>query len=275
MNVIAPSVSSETLHTLATLRAGAVVFGLPSIGGGVQKVPSAAPSSGSAASNVYTTWFQVSEPIRFFVSGNIGNVCFFFLERLVYFQLCNMNDVLPQSVVDYKESVSFFIGYLLQIVSQHLLNAVLVYGVDTIDTRAKYFKTLVGQSSAYVFSLFGSTFLNLGLLQAGLEKSTAFVSTLTIFACINYFVIGYIVRAFAGVEISEYPPVNTRTPAPPVVKKQRVRGGDSDVEGVFECDTSTRIHQIQPPPPPSVGIPGTPVDEQTINGQFDVSLKQD
>jgi hypothetical protein len=231
-------VSSQAVPaTFALLRAGGGAFGTAS--------PSISKSPPKAPASVYKTWFQVSEPIRFFVSGNIGNVCFFFLERLIYYQLGKMNN-LPQSVVDYKESVSFFIGYLLQIVSQHLLNAVLVYGLDTIDTRAKYFKTLVGQSSAYIFALFGSTFLNLGLLQAGLEKSTAFVSTLMIFACINYFVIGWIVRAAAGVEISEYPPVNTRTGAAANTKKKpsRVlhRGGEN---AVFECDTSTQIQPQQ------------------------------
>jgi hypothetical protein len=147
---------------------------------------------------LYKSWFiHASEPLRFFVSGNLGNVCFYFLERLVYFQLCNMSS-LPSVVEDYKDSVSFFIGYLLQIVSQHWLHAFFVYGLETIETREKYFKTLLGQSSAYVVALFGSTILNQALISNGVTKNVAFLITLYLFAFINYFVVGWVVRRAAG-----------------------------------------------------------------------------
>jgi hypothetical protein len=108
-------------------------------------------------------WFQLSEIARFFVSGNIGNMFFYMLEKAINQQLCNASS-LPEFVEEYKDTVSFFFGYLLQIVVQHSLNACLVYGLDTISTREKYFKTLLGQYSAYGCSLIGSTLLNLLLL---------------------------------------------------------------------------------------------------------------
>jgi hypothetical protein len=42
-----------------------------------------------------------------------------------------------------KESISFFISYLIQILAQHFLNAFFVYGLDSIDTKDKYISTLV------------------------------------------------------------------------------------------------------------------------------------
>lgn len=158
------------------------------------KKPVPEPTSGDVLVKIYRTWFRVSELGRFFVSGNLGNLCFYFLERLVYSQLSQISD-LPAFVEEYIDSVSFFIGYILQIITQHLLHALLVYGLDSINTREKYFKTLLGQFSAYGFALIGSTVLNLILLNnAGLDKSTAFVTTMVIFAGINYFLIGWIVR---------------------------------------------------------------------------------
>lgn len=151
------------------------------------------PPSKNVLIQIYRSWFKISELGRFFVSGNLGNMCFFFLERAVSRQLSQMSE-LPEFVEDYKDSVSFFIAYILQIVTQHLFNAVLVYGIDTINTWEKYFKTLLGQYSAYGFALVGSTCLNMLLLRIGMDKTIAFFTTLTLFACINYFLIGWMVR---------------------------------------------------------------------------------
>jgi len=101
---------------------------------------------------------------------------------------------LPSFVQSYKDSVSFFVAYMMQIVTQHLLHAFLVYGLETINTREKYIKTLAGQFSAYGFALIGSTILNLVLLRMGVEKTVAFFGTMLIFSLLNYFLIGWIVR---------------------------------------------------------------------------------
>ena len=146
-----------------------------------------------AAAELYAKWFQISSLVRFCVSGNLGNLCFYFIERLVYYQLCQMNS-LPSWVEEYKDSVSFAIGYLLQIVTQHLLHAFLVYGLDTINTREKYMRTLLGQAYVYSFALVGSTVLNLFLLRTGLEKTKAFFATMVLFAIINYFLIEWVVK---------------------------------------------------------------------------------
>ena len=42
-----------------------------------------------------------------------------------------------------KESISFFLSYLIQIFAQHFLNAFFVYGLNSIGTKEKYFHTLL------------------------------------------------------------------------------------------------------------------------------------
>ncbi|KAL3944984.1 MAG: hypothetical protein SGBAC_000960 [Bacillariaceae sp.] len=155
-------------------------------------VPAPAPSR-SLLVELYARWFQVSSLIRFSVSGNLGVVFFYIIERMLYFQLCQVSN-LPEILEEYKDSVSYFFGYLVQIVTQHLLNAALVYGLDTIDTREKYLKTLAGQFSVYGFSLVGSTILNLVLLRYGIDRNTAFFATMILFAVVNYFMIQWVVQ---------------------------------------------------------------------------------
>lgn len=150
-------------------------------------------SSTKSFPELYAKWFELSSPVRFCVSGNFGNLCFYFIERLVYHQLCQIPS-LPNWIEDFKDSVSFAIGYLLQIVTQHLLHAFLVYGLDTINTKEKYLKTLLGQTYVYSFALVGSTILNLFLLRAGIEKTKAFFLTMIIFAVFNYFLIELVVQ---------------------------------------------------------------------------------
>lgn len=144
---------------------------------------------------LYRLWFRLPEVARFFVAGNLGNAGFFYLERQInnIISLCPV-EMVPPFVLKYQDGVSFFVGYLLQIVSTHLLLAVLVYGVDTINSVEKYCKTLSGQFYAYAFSLVGSTILSTYLQQRGVEKNTAIVVTMLIFACVNYFLIGWIVK---------------------------------------------------------------------------------
>jgi hypothetical protein len=92
-------------------------------------------------------------------------------------------------------ATSFGVAYLLQIVTTHLLFAVLVYGLNTINTPEKYFKTLWGQFRVYFVSLIGSTALNSYLIHRhGVDRTMAFFGTMTVSACINYVLISWIVK---------------------------------------------------------------------------------
>lgn len=145
-------------------------------------------------------WYQIPEVARFFVSGNLGNMCFFAIERAIHNyitaqELQQPQSPLPPFVGANADSISFFLGYILQMGTQHLLHAWLVYGLKSINTREKYLKTLAGQSSAYFTAMIGSTILNSILRNRfGVSKNTAFFITLYLFAIINYFVVGWIVR---------------------------------------------------------------------------------
>ena len=210
-----------TLMAVAT-RGGAVNL--------FRKVPPPPPPEpsliASAFASVYEQWFRLSSLVRFFVSGNLGNICFFFIERALY-QFISTIDTIPDFVESYKDTLSFFVGYLLQIVSQHLLHAFLVYGLDTINTRKKYLNTLLCQFYAYGMALFGSTFLNLFLIRSGIDKTMAFFSTMVIFAIINYHLIGFLTER--ALKIAEPEPEEPkglmrlagRKRGPPEGKKQQ------------------------------------------------------
>jgi hypothetical protein len=123
----------------------AAVSALEILRGGARRA-SAVPPSPTRAINltkIYRDFYQWNEVLRFFISGNVGTVIFFALERFI-FSLLNQNlDLLPMAMVEYKDSVSFFLAYGIQIITQHWLHAFLVYGMHTISTREKYFKTLI------------------------------------------------------------------------------------------------------------------------------------
>jgi hypothetical protein len=162
------------------------------VGGVLRYVPPPAPKEPS--NELLKAWFKISTPLRFFISGNLGNLCFFYLEHMISNGLGYVAE-LPNFIEGIgKDGISFFIAYSLQIVTQHFLHASLVYGLHSINTGERYFKSLAGESASYVFALFGSTFLNLFLLRVGLNKTVAFITTMTVFAVINYFLIGSVVR---------------------------------------------------------------------------------
>jgi putative flippase GtrA len=148
----------------------------------------------SQKSNLYQKWFLIPSLARFSVSGNIGTLCFYFIERFLYSCLLKHEESLPVVMNEYKDSISYFFGYLIQIVTQHLLNALLVYGLDTIDTYKKYIATLVAQFAVYGSSLVGSTLLNMVLLQTGMERTRAFFVTMIVFAAVNYVLINWVVQ---------------------------------------------------------------------------------
>ena len=112
-------------------------------------------------------WFNIiPEPVRFMTSSGLGNIIFFYVDIILYdlviypLSITNYdkykgnanNNVVakillfvlpPQKVLQKnRESISFFLSYLIQIFAQHLLNAFFVYGLQTISTREKYASTL-------------------------------------------------------------------------------------------------------------------------------------
>jgi hypothetical protein len=122
----------------------ATVSALEVLRGGARRAAAVPPPPPRAINlnRIYQDFYQWNEVLRFFISGNVGTVIFFALERFVFGLLNRHLDLLPVMIVEYKDSVSFFVAYAMQISTQHWLNAFLVYGMQTISTREKYFKTL-------------------------------------------------------------------------------------------------------------------------------------
>ena len=143
---------------------------------------------------VARAWFAVPQPLRFFVGGNLGNLCFYYCELAICAYMKEIASSIPQEILNYKDSVSYFLGYMIHIPAQHFIYALLVYGIGSIDTPTKYIKTLIGMYATMLSSAVGSTALNGALLSAGMDKAVAFICTLWLFACINYVVIGWIVK---------------------------------------------------------------------------------
>ena len=118
-------------------------------GGGL--IPPPAPST-AVIEKLFSEFYKLPEGFRFFISGNTGNIVFYTFDRLLYSGLCRVND-LPGIIEEYKHAVTFFLAYLIQVVSQHWLNALFVYGLESISTKEKYLKTLVGCYRVYVSML--------------------------------------------------------------------------------------------------------------------------
>lgn len=106
-----------------------------------------------AAATIRNYWVENSA-IRFAASGLIGNVIFFGLDvsflpvikgigtaseayQRQYFFL-----KASKAISSNAESISFFLAYLVDILLQHFLNALLVFGLDTIKTRELYLSSL-------------------------------------------------------------------------------------------------------------------------------------
>jgi FlaA1/EpsC-like NDP-sugar epimerase len=102
--------------------------------------------------------------------------------------------MMQQPPVSHIDTISFFSAYVLHIIVQHAFHALLVYGLESVNTAQKYWQTLRGTYQAYITSAVGSTLLNTFLLKLGVNRTVAFMATLWIFACINYLWIGYVVR---------------------------------------------------------------------------------
>jgi hypothetical protein len=173
-------------------------------GGSILKRTNDAAPSTISPSKLRQTLFRIPAPIRYFISGSCANVVFYFLERLLHSALYHFHFSKQELLGDWTEmmlpswvnSATFFSAYMLQVPIQHYLHALLVYGLESINTPAKYYRTLGGMFSTLAVAAFGSTALNAFLLNTTqLSKTAAFVVTLCAFSIINYFVIGWIVRA--------------------------------------------------------------------------------
>ena len=132
--------SSRTALIVQELRGGARVA--------AAAVPHLPPPHRSAdniyhriSTKFYNHW---PEPLRFLVSGNVGNAIFFTLERLLHSLLNHNLERLPPFLVKHKDGASFMMAYFLHIIAQHWLHAFFVYGMNTISTPQKYLKSLIG-----------------------------------------------------------------------------------------------------------------------------------
>eukprot|EP00554_Chaetoceros_debilis_P000385 CAMPEP_0194089684 /NCGR_PEP_ID=MMETSP0149-20130528/35620_1 /TAXON_ID=122233 /ORGANISM="Chaetoceros debilis, Strain MM31A-1" /LENGTH=254 /DNA_ID=CAMNT_0038773699 /DNA_START=101 /DNA_END=862 /DNA_ORIENTATION=+ len=149
-------------------------------------------------SNVYPDqWFnEVPEAGRFIAAGLLGNIVFFLIDYILYNKILvpsGKKQLLPKVISHNMESSSFFLSYLLQTGVQHLFNAFLVYGLETIETRKKYIDTLVLTYSSYSVSMVGSTIGNMLLIKQGVPKNIAFWGTIMGFGFVNFFLLKFLV----------------------------------------------------------------------------------
>ena len=106
-----------------------------------------------SSKSIAELWFTLPQVPRFFASGTIGNAMLFIMDKYCYKNIIpTLFKKGPAKITNYlsgsKESVSYFISYAAQILAQHFINALLVFGIDTISTKEKYFKTLIGTYTA-------------------------------------------------------------------------------------------------------------------------------
>ena len=173
--------------------------------------------------NPLAAFFRIPAPLRYFISGNLGNALFYCTELLCTAVLKAYLGH-PEHMPSWADSATFFTAYLLHVPGQHYSHALLVYGLDTINTRSKYIQTLSGTYSALMLSAVGSTFLNQFLLNLGFSKPVAFLGTLYLFAFVNYLFIGWIVRQSNKSSVKS---TSRRTPSKSTerTRKLKVRGG--------------------------------------------------
>ena len=134
-------------------------------------------------------WYRIPQPFRYFVSGNMGNLCLYILDKALRLWMESMT--YPLKNID---SMAYFIAYILHVAVQHAFHAFLVYGYESISTRQKYWSTLWGTFQAYAGSAIGSTFLNSYLVKQGWNRDIVFITTISFFSSLNYFWISYVVK---------------------------------------------------------------------------------
>jgi hypothetical protein len=122
--------------------------------------PSCSTSTSTISTKLLDAWYSsVPQFVRFGTAASLGNIFFFAADVVMYNHVVTKLlpidgdenagfSWLPDLFHRNRESVSFFLAYLVQISIQHLLNAWLVYGLDTISTKEKYWSTLGGSYAA-------------------------------------------------------------------------------------------------------------------------------
>lgn len=142
---------------------------------------------------ILVKFFQLPGPLRYFISGNVGNVVFYIVQTILYKVIPSEWMAKASSTSSMMDSAIFFLAYMLHVPAQHWFHAVLVYGLDSINTPEKYWTTLAGTYSTLLTSAVLSTGLNTVLLGWGWNRTVAFFGTLYFFAFFNYMLIGWVV----------------------------------------------------------------------------------
>jgi len=145
------------------------------------------PRGGAKQESLLSRFYRVPAPLRYFVSGNFGNLALFLTDHLVSALIS------PHFKGPWVHSTCFFTAYMLHVPAQHWFHALLVYGLESIATPAQYWQTLGGTYSALALAAVGSTAMNAVLMDWLQHKVLAFVLTLVTFSFFNYFVIGWVV----------------------------------------------------------------------------------
>lgn len=99
----------------------------------------------SFLSTVYPNlWFSsVPEPIRFITAANLGNIAFFKIDQALYnLVILPLSKDMPKLFQRNRETVSFFLAYLIQVGLQHFLNALMVYGWRLLKPPINIFRVL-------------------------------------------------------------------------------------------------------------------------------------
>mmetsp|Transcript_12553 Transcript_12553/g.15779 ORF Transcript_12553/g.15779 Transcript_12553/m.15779 type:complete len:235 (-) Transcript_12553:110-814(-) len=184
-------------------------------------------------------WYTVPSFLRFFTSGTAGNVVLYGIDNAmlrsgVIDKLTSLKRA-PQFFRDNKANVSFFLSYAIQIVPQHFLHALLCFGLESINTREKYIRTLIGTYTTLFGAMVGSTFMNGLLLKWGVSKDIAFWTTMYGFALINFFILRLVSLGKEGANAGDGPNVSSSAS-----KVGRGGGGESVCIGIA-CDERNNL----------------------------------
>jgi len=172
-------------------------------------------------------WFDRVPPIlRFGISGTLGNFIFFAIDRTFYSLVMSkipeiassgsitdvglmqdaetgigtespnfFSEAVMAFLYNYRISISFAVAYLIQIFFQHVINAALVFGWSTINSRKKYAKGLAACYTAYATTCVGTTLLNAFLIKLDVPRGIAFWGTLYGFGVVNFFLLRQLMKS--------------------------------------------------------------------------------
>jgi len=105
-------------------------------------------SDRSLIGTLNSVWFKSPGILRFGTAASLGNLVFFAMDSSLNDMAASISNKLPIVLLESKEALCFALAYLAQIVLQHFLNALLVYGLETIATKERYISTLASSYSA-------------------------------------------------------------------------------------------------------------------------------